>query len=215
MHTKGSPQIETVSIFRTHLRWYICTSTRSCTCWWYLPVNGLLGIAELIAAVVVVVVAILVVLSTRDNRNCCGRGQAWGRDGGGGIVDSLQWNTYRIRLESIYRKNECASRVTWRFLPLFAVISARDEVGNQFGQRRSQYWTDLLGSHRLQVDRSGTLDQYTILIFSVPALPAISCCDSSCGELISSRRIRVDTDLSLGFRSVRNAARPLPLPAVW
>lgn len=43
----------------------------------YLPVNGLLGIAELIAAVVVVVVvAILVVLSTRDNRNCCGRGQA-------------------------------------------------------------------------------------------------------------------------------------------
>lgn len=112
---------------------YTRTSTRSCTCWWYLPVNGLLGIAELIAAVVVVVVAILVVLSTRDNRNCCGRGQAWGRDGGGGIVDSLQWNTYRIRLESIYRKNEYASRVTWRFLPLFAVISARDEVGNQFG----------------------------------------------------------------------------------
>lgn len=54
---------------------------------------GLLGIAKLIAAVVVVVVVAILVLVPfgGDYRDCRGRAQAGDGDGGGGIVDSLQW----------------------------------------------------------------------------------------------------------------------------
>lgn len=216
MHTKGSPQIETVSIFRTHLRWYIRVRALVAapadgiylwTGFLALPNSSLLSSSSLLPSLLFFPLETIVIVVGVARLEAETEAEASSTVCNGIYIES-DYSRF-IGKTTVHRVSHDASCLCLR-LSLRAM-----RLETSLGQRRSQYWTDLLGSHRLQVDRSGTLDQYTMLIFSVPALPAISCCDSSCGELISSRRIRVDTDLSLGFRSVRNAARPLPLPAVW
>lgn len=196
---------------------YTRTSTRSCTCWWYciylwtgflaLPNSSLLSSSSLLPSLLFFPLETIVIVVGVARLEAETEAEASSTVCNGIYIES-DYSRF-IGKTNVHRVSHDASCLCLR-LSLRAM-----RLETSLGQRRSQYWTDLLGSHRLQVDRSGTLDPYTMLIFSVPALPAISCCVSSCGELISSRRIRIDTDLSLGFRSVRNAARPLPLPAVW